>query len=305
MLSPLRPLLSASALSASASRLFASSFATTCNWSPNSSGHGWAQLINPTSILRIYPALNDNYYYIIKNTDASPTNCSPHTDYILSDCPEGCLTGVKDALKDSLKDSKEVSKTSPPTLHIFLTHHHADHTAGLSSVQTWASSNSIPVTVHSHASIPPSTLLPSSLKISSIITHGHTPTHKSFSLPSLKTIITGDALFSMGCGRVFTGDMDAAYEGLQNLKREVEEDALVLCSHEYTESNGDFCLSLEEGFWGDDWRAVVERVEEVKVLREKGLPSVGTTFGEEKVWNPFLRVDRKEFERIRKLKDSF
>ncbi|GMH59363.1 hypothetical protein TL16_g02814 [Triparma laevis f. inornata] len=166
--------------------------------------------------------------------DASPSNCEPKADYLLSDCPEGCLEGVKDAITPS---------NSPTTLNIFLTHHHADHTAGLDEVLEWAASReTLDVKVRTHANCPVSTTLPSSLDIESIVTHGHTEDHKCFYAPALNTLVSGDALFSMGCGRVFTGDMDAAYEGLQNLKAQVADDALVLCSHEYTASNGAFCL---------------------------------------------------------------
>lgn len=131
MLFSLRPIISASALSSS--RLFSSAAAAppSCAWSPNASGVGWKQLLSPTSILRVYPALYDNYYYLIKNMDASPSNCEPKADYLLSDCPEGCLEGVKDAITPS---------NSPTTLNIFLTHHHADHTAGLDEVLEWAAS---------------------------------------------------------------------------------------------------------------------------------------------------------------------
>ena len=86
----------------------------------------------------------------------------------------------------------------------------------------WASTTPLDVIVRTHANVDPVTTLDSGLSIKSIVTGGHTKDHKCFYAPDLHFLISGDALFSMGCGRVFTGDIDAAWEGLQNLKEEVE-----------------------------------------------------------------------------------
>ena len=88
-------------------------------------------------------------------------------------------------------------------------------------------------------------------------------------------------------------------------------------AHEYTASNGRFALSVEPGN-----PELVRRMEEVKALREQGLPTVPTKLGHEKQTNPFLRVDTSEeirsnvgvqpgdseadaFAKVRKAKDAF
>jgi hydroxyacylglutathione hydrolase len=61
---------------------------------------------------------------------------------------------------------------------------------------------------------------------------------------------------------------------------------VVDCAHEYTEANARFAMSVEPG--NPD---LVKRVEEIKVKRARGEPTVPSLLGEEKATNPFLRGD--------------
>jgi hydroxyacylglutathione hydrolase len=58
----------------------------------------------------------------------------------------------------------------------------------------------------------------------------------------------------------------------------------VYCAHEYTQANIDFALAVEP-----DNRDLKTRAERVDALRERALPSVPSTIGEELATNPFLR----------------
>ena len=58
------------------------------------------------------------------------------------------------------------------------------------------------------------------------------------------------------------------------------------CAHEYTESNARFAMSVEPSN-----PYLVKRVDEIKVKRARGEPTVPSLMGEEKATNPFLRGD--------------
>lgn len=129
-------------------------------------------------------------------------------------------------------------------------------------------------------------------------------------------VFVGDALFSLGCGRMFEGTPSQFWGSLQRL-RSLPDDIQVYCAHEYTESNAKFALSVEPG--NTD---LIERSKDIFEKRKQGLPTVPTSIGEEKKTNPFLRGDvsaeirrnvgasegdtmDQVFAKIRKAKDNF
>lgn len=70
---------------------------------------------------------------------------------------------------------------------------------------------------------------------------GHTHGHISFLMGD--NLFCGDAFFSAGCGRVFTGDYEAQYETLQKFKR-LDDNINVYPGHEYTETNLRFASGM-------------------------------------------------------------
>jgi hydroxyacylglutathione hydrolase len=64
----------------------------------------------------------------------------------------------------------------------------------------------------------------------------------------------------------------------------VPDTTRVYCAHEYTQSNARFALSVEPGN-----ARLQKRAAEVDRLRAKGIPTVPSTMGEERLTNPFLR----------------
>jgi hydroxyacylglutathione hydrolase len=118
----------------------------------------------------------------------------------------------------------------------------------------------------------------------SVITaNGHIHGHVCFLFEDV--LFAGDALFAGGCGRVFTGDFAASYEGLARLKALAPE-TRVCCAHEYTEDNLAFARSVEP-----DNRALIERQERVRAVRAEGGCAVPSTLAEELATNPMLRWD--------------
>ena len=73
---------------------------------------------------------------------------------------------------------------------------------------------------------------------------GHTIDHILFFSEKAKVVFTGDTLFSLGCGRVFEGTHEQMFESLEKIKS-LPKNTMVYCGHEYTYSNGKFCISID------------------------------------------------------------
>jgi hydroxyacylglutathione hydrolase len=101
-------------------------------------------------------------------------------------------------------------------------------------------------------------------------------------------LFTGDTLFAAGCGRFFEGTADDMHRALATLAR-FADDTAIFCGHEYTESNLRFAASVEPSN-----PAIARKAEEVRALRGAGRPSVPTRLGEERAYNPFLRLAAPE-----------
>ena len=119
----------------------------------------------------------------------------------------------------------------------------------------------------------------------------HTRGHIAFWFERDMALFTGDTLFAMGCGRLFEGDPPTMWSSLSKLKA-LPEATRFYCGHEYTEANGRFALTIEPNN-----HDLVARMEEVLVMRAKGLPTLPATLGIEKKTNPFLRPDSTEIRR--------
>lgn len=114
---------------------------------------------------------------------------------------------------------------------------------------------------------------------------GHTAGHIAYFFADEGLLFCGDTLFSLGCGRLFEGTPEQMWKSLQKL-RALPDETQVFCAHEYTQNNGAFALTVDP-----DNPDLNERCEDVDDLREKGLPTVPSLLGTEKIANPFLRAD--------------
>lgn len=129
----------------------------------------------------------------------------------------------------------------------------------------------------------------STLKGHVIETHGHTSGHIAFYFPQIKALFCGDTLFSLGCGRLFEGTAAQLWASLVSL-RDLPDDTLIYCGHEYTEANAKFALALDKNN-----ATLTSRAEEAAALRRGGKPTLPARLGQEKLTNPFLRVDQPGF----------
>ncbi|ELR04454.1 hypothetical protein GMDG_09050, partial [Pseudogymnoascus destructans 20631-21] len=78
------------------------------------------------------------------------------------------------------------------------------------------------------------------------------------------------------------------------------DETVIWCAHEYTAANARFALSV------DDRPEMAARAAEIFALRERGEPTVPTTIGAEKAFNPFVRAGNADaFATLRAAKDGF
>lgn len=118
-----------------------------------------------------------------------------------------------------------------------------------------------------------------------IETPGHTLGHIVYHDAANRHVFTGDALFSLGVGRMFEGTPGPMWQGLLKL-RALHDETLMYCGHEYSAANARFALHLDPG------NIVLQiRAAEINKLREKKQFTIPMSMGVEKLLNPFLRAD--------------
>ncbi len=205
--------------------------------------------------------------------------------------------------------------------HLWITHHHLDHVEGLSEVKAATGCHVIGPKNQSAPIDGLDTLVQEGDSfdfgghaVNILQTPGHTLDMINFYIPSMNTIFTGDTLFSLGCGKIFEGNPAMMYNSLSKLAT-LPSETLIFSSHEYTEGNAAFAVTVDP-----DNTALKARVEQIKALRAKGLPTVPSLLREELATNPFLRssdpvmrahlgmadaTDAEVFTEVRKRKDNF
>jgi hydroxyacylglutathione hydrolase len=112
----------------------------------------------------------------------------------------------------------------------------------------------------------------------------HTVGHIAYHLPTENVAFVGDTLFAMGCGRLFEGTAAQMFSNMRKLEA-LGDETVIYCAHEYTLSNGRFALTVEPK--NPD---LVERVNQVIAMRERGEATVPTSIALERATNPFMRA---------------
>ena len=191
--------------------------------------------------------------------------------------------------------------------HLLITHHHADHTAGLINVKETTGCQVIgpverskPINGIDQHVDQSDTFDFAGRTVRVIHTPGHTTDMVNFYFEDDQLVFTGDTLFSMGCGRLFEGDAAMMLESINKLVA-LPDSTQVYCAHEYTLSNAKFAVTVD----GDN-PDLLAAIEDAQTKRAAGLPTVPTTVAVEKRANPFFTAgSAAELGRRRALKDKF
>lgn len=188
---------------------------------------------------------------------------------------------------------------------IFLTHHHADHTAGAEPLRERYGARLVGAAADA-ARLPPLDLavhpgdcVPFGESLARVIaTDGHTIGHIAYYFDDPPSLFCGDTLFSLGCGRLFEGTAEQLFASFRHFD-DLPASTRVYCGHEYTESNARFALSVDPHN-----AALRARAAEVSALRARHQPTVPSTLESERACNPFLRATTvDQLARLRREKD--
>lgn len=186
----------------------------------------------------------------------------------------------------------ELSATGWKLSHIFVTHHHDDHTQGIAPLKRETGAKVIaPADTAARIGNVDETVSDGdrfefgTLQVHCIATPGHTLDQISYWIPEATVAFTGDTLFALGCGRVFEGTHEMMWGSLDKLAGTLPPETAIYCGHEYTLSNARFALTVDP-----ENRELAQRVDQVEALRAEGKPTLPTTMAAERATNPFLRA---------------
>jgi hydroxyacylglutathione hydrolase len=224
-----------------------------------------------------FPCLNDNYGYLVHDPDSGQTAAidTPDADKYLA----------------------EAAAKGWTITAIWNTHWHPDHAGGNLKVKA-ATGCEIIGPRGEAAKIPGievqvgggDTVMLGERKAHVIDVPGHTLGHIMFHMPDDGAAFVGDAVFALGCGRVFEGDMPMMWSSMQAIKTLPPETTLY-CAHEYTQANARFAETIET-----DNAALMDYVAEIDAKRARGERTVPMGLARELATNPFLRADVPELQ---------
>jgi len=224
-------------------------------------------------MLEIIPlaALKDNYIWLLKN------KASGHIAIVDPSEAEPVL--------------KLIESEGLIPIAILITHHHWDHVGGIAEI---AEKYNIPIYTPKTESVEGSThpvgegdvidLDKLNLKLNILDVPGHTAGAIAYYAEGM--VFSGDTLFTAGCGRMFEGTPPQMHASLSKFKN-LADDTLLYCGHEYTESNLQFAAVVEP-----ENKAIQRRLIQTKKIRDKNQCTVPATLKQEKASNPFLRCEQ-------------
>lgn len=252
----------------------------------------------PMLTVHQFPCLTDNYGFLLHDTDSHETAAI--------DTPDG-----HEYLKQAEIKGWRITQ-------IWNTHWHPDHAGGNADIV--AATGAKVIAPREVEKLSPIDRVVAHGDRVTIGTHeaevidvsGHTNGHIAYHLPSSQIAFVGDAVFALGCGRMFEGEPRQFWDSLSRIKALPVETTLY-CAHEYTAANAKFALHADP-----DNTALQDYVREITEKRDRGEPTVPTRLERELATNPFLRADdpalrakwggdapHETFAALREAKDNF
>jgi hydroxyacylglutathione hydrolase len=241
-----------------------------------------------------FPCLSDNYGFLVRDAASGQTAAvdTPDADTILA-----ALAGLGWGRLDLILN----------------THWHADHAGGNAALQAATGALVVGPAEVSRLGAAPDRIVAEGdvvtlgeTRLQVIDVGGHTMGHIAYWDAAEAIAFVGDAIFALGCGRMFEGEAAQYWASLTRIAA-LPDATTLYCAHEYTAANARFALSV------DTDPAVADRAAQVFEQRGRGEPTVPTTVGLEKATNPFLRASilmpdlapAEAFARLRAAKDVF
>lgn len=223
-----------------------------------------------------FPCLSDNYGYLIHDPASGETACidTPDAEVYL----------------------REAEAKGWRITQIWNTHWHPDHAGGNEAIKAATGCTvtapaevekiAAPDRVVAHGD----TVTLGGFTAQVIDVSGHTNGHVAFHIPEAGVAFVGDAVFALGCGRMFEGEPKQFWDSLDRI-RQFPPETVLYCAHEYTQSNARFALHADP-----DNAALKEYADEIARKRANGEWTVPTTLARELATNPFLRADNDDMQ---------
>ena len=241
-----------------------------------------------------FPCLSDNYGFLIRDSQTGATAAidTPDADEIL----------------------RQAEAKGWTVTDVWNTHWHPDHAGGNAALKKAAGAVVTgPAEVERIGQAPDrivgegDAVRLGALSARVLDVGGHTLGHIAYVFDEANAAFVGDALFALGCGRLFEGTPQQMWASLQKLAA-LPEEITLYCAHEYTLANARFAASVDESN-----PALKARIAEIERLRAAGKPTVPMRLKDEKATNPFLRAplllpqlaEWEAFAEIRRRKDVF
>lgn len=219
--------------------------------------------------IRPIPAFSDNYIWMLAETPDAAVVVDP---------------GDADPVLEVLRAENRTLSS------ILITHHHGDHTGGVSELRA-----AFPLTrVYGPVDrricditdplVDGATVRPEGLSTTFRVLEvpGHTSTHIAYL--GAGALFCGDTLFAGGCGRVFDGTFEQLSDSLDRIAT-LPTETLLYCAHEYTLANLGFAQWVEP-----DSVALSDRIAAESDRQDRGIPTVPSRLDLELATNPFLRT---------------
>ncbi len=236
--------------------------------------------------VRLFPCLSDNYGFLIRDaaTGAVAAVDAPDADAILADLQASGWGRLDRVLN---------------------THWHPDHTQGNAALKAATGCEIVgPEEVRRVAPLDRAVAGGDRAQLGEttfevLDAPGHTLGHVVYLARADRAAFVGDVIFPLGCGRLFEGTPEQMWDSL-SVVAGWGDDVVLWAAHEYAEGNARFALTV------DDRPELAAHVEAILAARARGEPTVPTTVGQERRFNPFLTAgDAATFAARRAAKDVF